>query len=216
MFFLGLDPFADLDCLCDPRPSLLLQQAAAACQLVRVRRLTRLSAGLQAGGGRCLYARAPPLDRSGRAATTAAWPAPAPTARDEGPAAGAGTTGAAACRRARGQATDPLARLQHMELLRGTNQREMRSVADAMVSNGLVAAGYTVSHLPSQWLPDVAINSLLPLNLCPPRQYLNIDDLWAADQRNAQGEITEDLIKFPSGMPALAKYLKSRGMHLGL
>ena len=96
------------------------------------------------------------------------------------------------------------------------NEREMRSVADAMVSNGLVAAGYTVSHLPSQWLPDVAINSLLPLNLCPPRQYLNIDDLWAADQRNAQGEITEDLIKFPSGMPALAKYLKSRGMHLGL
>ena len=96
------------------------------------------------------------------------------------------------------------------------NETEMRSVADAMVSNGLVAAGYTVSHLPSQWLPDVAINSLLPLNLCPPRQYLNIDDLWAADQRNAQGEITEDLIKFPSGMPALAKYLKSRGMHLGL
>ena len=38
-------------------------------------------------------------------------------------------------------------------------------------------------------------------------QYLNIDDLWAADQRNAKGEITEDLTKFPSGMLALTKSL---------
>ena len=65
----------------------------------------------------------------------------------------------------------------------------MHSVADSMVSSGLVAAGYT---------------------------YLNIDDLWAADQRNAKGEITADATKFPSGMPALAQYLKERGMKLGL
>jgi|EP01043_Picozoa_sp_COSAG02_P023607 alpha-galactosidase len=65
----------------------------------------------------------------------------------------------------------------------------MHSVADSMVSSGLVAAGYN---------------------------YLNVDDLWAADQRNVKGEITADAAKFPSGMPALAQYLKDRGMKLGL
>ena len=38
----------------------------------------------------------------------------------------------------------------------------------------------------------------------------------AADERNAAGEITVDSAKFPSGMPALATYLKARGMKLGL
>lgn len=65
----------------------------------------------------------------------------------------------------------------------------MRSVADSMATSGLVAAGYT---------------------------FLNVDDLWAAEQRNANGEITADTTKFPSGMPALAHYLKERGMRLGL
>ena len=65
----------------------------------------------------------------------------------------------------------------------------MRSVADSMATSGLVAAGYT---------------------------FLNIDDLWASEERNAQGEITADATKFPSGMPAFAKYLKERGMRLGL
>ena len=41
-----------------------------------------------------------------------------------------------------------------------------------MASAGLVRAGYT---------------------------YLNIDDLWAADQRDAAGAITADPAKFPSG-----------------
>ena len=41
-----------------------------------------------------------------------------------------------------------------------------------MASAGLVRAGYT---------------------------YLNIDDIWAADQRDAAGAITADPAKFPSG-----------------
>ena len=69
------------------------------------------------------------------------------------------------------------------------SEGELRSVAEAMVESDLVSAGYT---------------------------YLNVDDEWAADERNAAGEITVDSAKFPSGMPALATYLKARGMKLGL
>ena len=69
------------------------------------------------------------------------------------------------------------------------NDTELRGVADAMAASGLVASGYT---------------------------YLNIDDEWAEDQRNAAGEIVASRTKFPSGMPAFASYLKARGMRLGL
>lgn len=58
-----------------------------------------------------------------------------------------------------------------------------------MVASGLVESGYT---------------------------FLNIDDGWAADQRNATGGIEADHTKFPSGMPSLASYLKQRKMKLGL
>eukprot|EP01045_Picozoa_sp_COSAG04_P037015 COSAG04_NODE_9260_length_881_cov_1.459079_1_plen_102_part_10 len=61
------------------------------------------------------------------------------------------------------------------------NETELREVADAMAASGLVASGYT---------------------------YLNIDDEWAEDQRNAAGEIVASRTKFPSGMPAFASYLK--------
>ena len=63
------------------------------------------------------------------------------------------------------------------------------AVADAMVASGLVELGYN---------------------------YLNIDDEWAADQRNATGGIEVDHTKFPSGMPSLASYLNQRKMKLGL
>ena len=69
------------------------------------------------------------------------------------------------------------------------NETELRGVADVMAASGLVASGYT---------------------------YLNIDDEWAEDQRNAAGEIVASRTKFPSGMPAFASYLKARGMRLGL
>ena len=69
------------------------------------------------------------------------------------------------------------------------NETELRGVASAMAASGLVASGYT---------------------------YLNVDDEWAEDQRNAAGEIVASRTKFPSGMPAFASYLKARGMRLGL
>lgn len=63
-----------------------------------------------------------------------------------------------------------------------------KSVADAMVSNGMKDAGYT---------------------------FVNIDDCWQAASRAADGTVVPDP-DFPSGMKALADYLHERGLKLGL
>lgn len=41
-------------------------------------------------------------------------------------------------------------------------------------------------------------------------------DCWAASKRNAAGAIVPDPARFPSGMKALADYVHSKGMKLGL
>lgn len=64
----------------------------------------------------------------------------------------------------------------------------IREVADAMVTNGMRAAGYT---------------------------YINIDDCWQTS-RGADGVIVADARRFPSGIPALADYVHARGLKLGL
>ena len=53
----------------------------------------------------------------------------------------------------------------------------IRTTADAMAAEGLVAAGY---------------------------DYIQIDDCWAAQERDAAGAIVPDPIRFPGGMKALA------------
>lgn len=58
-----------------------------------------------------------------------------------------------------------------------------------MESEGLVAAGY---------------------------DYIQIDDCWAAQERDAAGAIVPDPTRFPSGMKALADYVATKGMKLGL
>eukprot|EP01079_Euglenida_sp_SAG-EU17-18_P004044 gene4044-4389_t len=45
--------------------------------------------------------------------------------------------------------------------------------------------------------------------------YVNIDDCWAGPRDN-DGNMTADKKAFPSGMPALAEYVHSRGLKLGL
>ena len=60
--------------------------------------------------------------------------------------------------------------------------------ADAMVSSGLKAAGY---------------------------QYINIDDCWQVS-RDSNGNIVADPVRFPSGIAALADYVHSRGLKLGI
>ena len=63
----------------------------------------------------------------------------------------------------------------------------VRGMADAMASNGMREAGYT---------------------------YINIDDTWEGDQRDAQGNITTNR-KFPD-MKALADYVHGKGLKLGI
>jgi alpha-galactosidase len=68
------------------------------------------------------------------------------------------------------------------------NERTVRAVADAMVSSGMRDAGYV---------------------------YVVIDDCWHGP-RDAQGNITADPQRFPSGMRALGDYIHVRGLKFGL
>ena len=68
------------------------------------------------------------------------------------------------------------------------SEQMIRETADAMVSSGMQAAGY---------------------------QYVNIDDCWHGD-RDERGFITANQERFPSGMKALADYVHSKGLKLGI
>ncbi len=68
------------------------------------------------------------------------------------------------------------------------NEKIIREIADAMVSSGMKDAGY---------------------------KYINIDDCWQG-WRDNQGFIHPDSTKFPSGMKALADYIHSKGLKIGI
>lgn len=68
------------------------------------------------------------------------------------------------------------------------SEQLIRETADAMVSSGMKEAGY---------------------------QYLNIDDCWHGE-RDARGFIQPNKEHFPSGMKALADYVHSKGLKLGI
>jgi alpha-galactosidase len=68
------------------------------------------------------------------------------------------------------------------------SEQLIRETADAMVNSGMKAAGY---------------------------QYVNIDDCWQVS-RDAQGTIVADPQRFPSGIKALADYVHSKGLKLGV
>lgn len=70
----------------------------------------------------------------------------------------------------------------------GVSDALLRELADAMVSSGLAAAGY---------------------------EYLNLDDGWACC-RDANGTIMPDPKLFPNGMKAVADYIHSRGLKMGI
>jgi alpha-galactosidase len=65
----------------------------------------------------------------------------------------------------------------------------IRSTADALVSTGLRDSGY---------------------------RYVNIDDCWMANTRDAQGRLRSDPTRFPGGIRALADYVHARGLKLGI
>lgn len=70
----------------------------------------------------------------------------------------------------------------------GVNEQVIRETIDTMVELGLVDAGYV---------------------------YINVDDFWHGE-RDENGFITCDSVRFPSGIKALADYAHSKGMKFGL
>lgn len=68
------------------------------------------------------------------------------------------------------------------------SEQLIKEMADAMVNSGMKDAGY---------------------------EYIVIDDCWQID-RDVNGNILADSVKFPSGIKALADYIHSKGLKFGL
>ena len=71
----------------------------------------------------------------------------------------------------------------------GLDESLVRQTADAMVSSGLLAAGYNT---------------------------LTLDDCWSAVSRDSRGNLTNDPVKFPSGMKAIGDYIHGHGLRYGI
>jgi alpha-galactosidase len=65
----------------------------------------------------------------------------------------------------------------------------IKEMADALISSGMQKAGYRT---------------------------LVVDDAWEATERDAQGNLVPDPVRFPSGMKALGDYLHSKGFQFGI
>lgn len=71
----------------------------------------------------------------------------------------------------------------------GINEGLIKETADAMVNTGLASLGY---------------------------QYVNLDDCWAEQDRDSQGNMVARGSTFPSGIKSLADYVHSKGLKLGI
>jgi alpha-galactosidase len=69
------------------------------------------------------------------------------------------------------------------------SEQLIKETADAMVSSGMLAAGY---------------------------QFVNVDDCWQLANRAPDGTLVADPRRFPSGMKSLANYVHSKGLKFGL
>ncbi|EPS61200.1 glycosyl hydrolase family-like protein, partial [Genlisea aurea] len=69
------------------------------------------------------------------------------------------------------------------------NEDLIRETADALISTGLAKLGYN---------------------------YVNIDDCWSVPERDSEGQLVPDPKTFPSGIKALADYVHSKGLKLGI
>ncbi|XP_058739838.1 alpha-galactosidase 1-like [Vicia villosa] len=69
------------------------------------------------------------------------------------------------------------------------DEKMIRETADAIISTGLSKLGYT---------------------------YVNIDDCWAELNRDEKGNLVAKNSTFPSGIKALADYVHSKGLKLGI
>lgn len=69
------------------------------------------------------------------------------------------------------------------------NEAMVKGIADLFVDKGLKDAGY---------------------------QYVNLDDCWALPHRDANGKLVPDPARFPNGIKAVADYVHSKGLKLGI
>jgi alpha-galactosidase len=69
------------------------------------------------------------------------------------------------------------------------SEQLIKQTADFFVSSGMKAAGY---------------------------EYVNIDDCWMTHERDAQGRLVPDPVKFPDGIKGTADYVHSKGLKLGI
>ncbi|XP_037492920.1 alpha-galactosidase [Jatropha curcas] len=69
------------------------------------------------------------------------------------------------------------------------DERTVKTTADSLISTGLAALGY---------------------------KYVNIDDCWAEESRDRNGNLRAKSSTFPSGIKALADYVHARGLKLGI
>ncbi|XP_007036954.2 PREDICTED: alpha-galactosidase [Theobroma cacao] len=68
-------------------------------------------------------------------------------------------------------------------------EKAIKETADAMEARGLAKLGY---------------------------KYVNLDDCWGEPSRDAKGNLVSKASNFPSGMKALAYYVHSKGLKLGI
>ncbi len=69
------------------------------------------------------------------------------------------------------------------------NEKLIRETADALVSAGYKDAGY---------------------------EYVVVDDCWSLKERDGEGRLVADPLKFPSGMKALGDYIHGKGLKFGM
>jgi len=69
------------------------------------------------------------------------------------------------------------------------SEKLVMEITDSMLSSGMKAAGY---------------------------EYIVLDDGWMAMERNKQGDLVPDPVKFPNGIKAVADYVHSKGLKFGL
>ncbi|MEU5027567.1 NPCBM/NEW2 domain-containing protein [Streptomyces milbemycinicus] len=69
------------------------------------------------------------------------------------------------------------------------NEAMVKDIADIFMTKGLKEAGY---------------------------QYVNLDDCWALPQRDADGKLVPDPVRFPNGIKAVADYVHSKGLKFGI
>ncbi|MBC9716011.1 NPCBM/NEW2 domain-containing protein [Streptomyces sp. TRM66268-LWL] len=69
------------------------------------------------------------------------------------------------------------------------NEAMVKSIADIFVEKGLKDAGY---------------------------EYVNLDDCWALPERDADGKLVPDPVRFPNGIKAVADYVHAKGLKFGI